>query len=98
MKGMPLSRFPATLRRPDVPPEKRRPWARGPAIGVNHQPLEEWEAKRWAKLEADAQLQEIRDRMHDARMIDGLGLCGVCWGFVDDPRHVRVLGQYYSPE
>jgi hypothetical protein len=28
--------------------------------------------------------------LHVAYMIRGLNLCSACWGWVDDPRHVRI--------
>jgi hypothetical protein len=66
------------------------PGQTGPRYGPNHEPLGPREAARWARLEKDFYLIEQRDRMHTARMEVGLGLCGYCWGFVDDPRHVAI--------
>lgn len=80
-----------TSRRPFVPPEKRRPYAEGPGTGPNHEPLNEKEAKHWARLEADVQIRARRDAPHDARMLPRLGLCSECWGWVDDPRHLQIL-------
>lgn len=58
--------------------------------GPNHNPLNAGELARWEKLEADPRQSMARDRMHQAHLVTGLGLCAICWGWVDDPRHTSV--------
>jgi hypothetical protein len=57
--------------------------------GTNNEPLTAAEEQRWAKLDTPL-ARAKRDALHYGDMVAGLGLCAVCWGWVDDPRHLGI--------
>ena len=58
--------------------------------GPNSEPLTPSELFRWNRAELDPLMRAKREAMHVAHMVQGLGLCAGCWGWVDDPRHLAV--------